>query len=538
MLVGARTARNGCVLIAARLSTRLIDLAAIFILARVLVPSDFGLVAIAASVVTILETALELPIYQILVRLPEQRKSHFDTAFTLSALRGLLLSLVAIGLAVPVSVLYDDARLVPLVCCFGMGPVFRSLSSPRLAQYHKDLNFSRDVIIDISSKVVSFMVSVGVAINTDSYWAIPIGAVGCTASIAGISYILAPFRPSMSLSEMSVFLHFMKFSSASQLISAVNWQSERLILGKLQSPANVGLFTTANDIAVIMLNSVFVPIGAPLLAAFSHQISDRAKFRHSYAMTANTTAMIGLPILVGQALVADLLIRIVLGEKFLGSVWLFQWLSISLIPTVFVVPSSAALIAVDEMHLLVRRHGIEFCIKLPILIVGFVQFGFPGLIAARLVSELVTNVYLAFAIQKILGLSIFGQLFGAWRSIVSAAAMAAAILPLRYGVMERTDVASAVSELIAVVALAAGVYIGLSLVLWTVSGRPKGAESVTLNVLRKFYESVARSDPLRKRFGVRSDFADDDRYEDAIFDDLRRLMPARGSRRRRWRLSD
>ncbi|WP_144426350.1 lipopolysaccharide biosynthesis protein [Methylobacterium sp. ARG-1] len=538
MVVGEKTAKSGFILIVTKLSTRLVDLVAIIILARILVPSDFGLVAIASSIVTILETALELPIHQILVRLPEQRKSHYDTAFTLGALRGLILSFIALCLAFPISFLYDDNRLVPLVCCFGIGPAFRSLSSPKLAHYHKNLSFSRDVKIDILSKIIAFILSISMALCTDSYWAMPVGAVGCAISIAALSYVFAPYRPTFSLAEMPTFIKFVKFSSASQIISAVNWQSERLILGKLQSPNSVGLFTTANDVAVIVVNSIFSPLGAPLLAAFSHQIGDRAKFRQSYQTAANATAMIGLPILVGQSLVADLLIRIILGENFLGSVWLFQWLSLSLIPTVFVIPSSPALIAFDEMHLLVKRHAIEFCIKLPILIIGLVEFGFYGLIAARLISEIVINIYLAFAIQTIIALPIHTQLLSAWRSIISAFLMAATVLFAKYGLIEKSNMVPALAELVFLVVLGTVIYIVSSLSLWMLAGRPTGAEAAIFNFLEKSYRRLPQFARYENMLRHRKVISVEVRNDDINFDDLKVLLPAKGNRRRRWRLGD
>ena len=78
-MLGHKTAFSGVLMVAARLISRVIDLGTMLILARLLSPSDFGLVAIAMTVVTIIEAAFELPLSQALVRLPAIKDLHYNT---------------------------------------------------------------------------------------------------------------------------------------------------------------------------------------------------------------------------------------------------------------------------------------------------------------------------------------------------------------------------------------------------------------------------------------------------------------------------
>ena len=94
--VASRATVGTGLLITSKILSRCVDIVTFAVLARLLVPADFGLIAIAMSVVAILDAVLELPIPLALMALPERTKAHFDTAFTLQLARGAILSLVLI----------------------------------------------------------------------------------------------------------------------------------------------------------------------------------------------------------------------------------------------------------------------------------------------------------------------------------------------------------------------------------------------------------------------------------------------------------
>jgi PST family polysaccharide transporter len=153
-MIGRLTAMGGLLMVGARLSTRLLDLLTMLVLARLLRPTDFGLVAIAASAVAVVEAALELPLNQALVRMPVISKSQYDTAFTLSVLRALVLTSILLLGAWPFARFYGDPRLLPLVCIMAVGSNARGMTSPRLAEYQKTMSFWRDFAIELTGSRV------------------------------------------------------------------------------------------------------------------------------------------------------------------------------------------------------------------------------------------------------------------------------------------------------------------------------------------------------------------------------------------------
>ena len=226
-VIGGQTGISSTWTIGARLISRIIALVTMIMLAHILHPEDFGLVAIAMTVIFIVEAALELPVSQALVRLDVIRLEHYDTAFTLGLLRGLLLTVIVCLISFPFARFYGDSRLIPLVCVLSIAPASRSLISPKLASFAKSFNFVPDFTMEFFGKLSAFAVAISLALFTRSYWAVAAGTLVTPVVSTLISYYVAPYRPRISLKELPAFSGFLGWITAAQIVGAVNWQTAR-----------------------------------------------------------------------------------------------------------------------------------------------------------------------------------------------------------------------------------------------------------------------------------------------------------------------
>ena len=477
-MLARKVAIGSVLMVSARLIARLVDLVTMLVLARILVPADFGLVAIAASVVSIAEAALEIPVNQALVRLSAITMRQYDTAFTLSALRGLALTIALPLMAAPVASFYGEPRLVPLICVLSLAPAARGLISPRLAEFQKAMNFWRDFWLELGGKLVAFGAGLAIALLTGSYWSIVVGTVVMPVVSSAASYIVAPYRPRLTLADLAVFRGFVGWMTAAQIVSAVNWQFERLLLGKVVTTARVGVFTASSDLAGIPFLAFFGPVLRPLLAGFSHVRDDRDRLAQSYLSSLGAIGAVGLPLLVGESLVADPAVRLILGPQWLDAVPLVELLSLSLIPALFALPAVPLIMSFGQTRLIVYRNLVEFGVKLPLAIVGLLQFGLMGIVAARLVSELAAVGVSIVLVRRLAGISASAQVVVCWRSVAASLAMALPVVALRSAMPAPMDAPSAAITLAVLVATGAGVYLVTLWLLWLVSGRPAGIEAM------------------------------------------------------------
>ena len=491
--LGQRAAAGGGLMVIARLLTRLIDLGTLLVLTRILLPTDFGLVAIAMTLVYVTEAALEMPLNQALLRLPDITRAHYDTAFTIGLIRAGVLVTIFVGGAVPFATLYGDHRLVRLVCVLGLAPAARSLQSPRLAEFQKSMSFWRDFAVELSGKLVAFAAGTTVALATHSYWAIAVGSVVYPVAMAVQSYRFAPYRPRLALSEYRVFADFVGWMSAAQLVGAVNWQIERLLLGKLEPMARLGLFTTASDLANIPFLAMFGPMARPLLAAFTHLQNDPARLRSSYQRASAAMVAIGLPLLVGDALVAEPVVRLILGARWMGSAFFVRWLSLSLIPALFTLPTVSLLMAFGRTRIFFVRNVFEISIKAPLAIAGVLTLGFTGVILARFASELSVDIFCLFVVRRLIGLTLRAQVLVCWGSMVATAAMAAAVLGALALLPPAHDAAAAALALALAVPAGAFAYAITLFAAWHAAGRPDGLERMVA------HQAAALASRLRPR---------------------------------------
>ncbi len=502
--VGRMAATGGAWMIGARLLSRVLDLVSMLVLARILQPRDFGLVAIAMSIVFVLEAVLEMPVSQALVRLPSLAGAHYDTAFTLSLLRGLLLGVAICSISVPFAHFYGDPRLVAICCVLSLAPAARGLASPRLADFARRLDFSRDFYSEIIGKSSALVVAVWMAVAFHSYWAIVLGTVASPLVGSLSSYFLAPYKPRLGLAAMPHFSEFLGWITIAQVISAINWQADRFLLGKLTSRTEMGFFTASNDLSNIPLMALFGPVLRPLNSAFSQLRLANRQLQSSYQRSAAAMVTVALPILLAQSILAEPLVRLLFGEKWISAAPMLRWLALSLIPSAFAVPLGPLAMSLDRTSIFVKRNTIEICVKLPLVIVGAIYFRFMGVIFARMVSETVTVAYCMWSVRSLIGIPIATQLLRPWRAFVAAAAMATLLLAMEHGVAVQPMVLPLVLHTALAGLLALAVYLTVLLTLWRWDRRPPGIEAMLIAFLSAGYRRVFRArhrTQVRRHFG-------------------------------------
>ncbi len=490
--VSHRTATASIWTISGKFLARLLDFVSLLVLARLLSPADFGIVAIATSVLVIVEAILDLPLTQALVRIPAPSERMFATAFTLSLMRGTAISLLMIVVAWPMALFYNDPRLFPLVAVISIAPAMRSVISPRMVLFMQRFDFRREFALDLLAKGATLIFSVGVVLATDSYWGLAIGAVAGPTTSTIVSYIFAPMRPRLSLSEWKYFQDMVGWNTVSQVLNSLNWQMDRLMLPRFTSLSTYGAFSVADNLAGIPYQTFVGPLMRPLMAAFSN-VSDRGQQITAYLKATNAIMVVAAPILLVIILLAEPIVRIVVGEKWIVAAPILQWLCIvSLIglPTT-IMPS--LVMVLDKTRYVALRMFAEFAVRAPVTVVGVVMFGLEGALAARVIAAVVAYLVCLVIMQRLIGVSIGAQLYAFVRPLVACVPMVGFLL-----LVQPVLVAMPLGlELVIVVGFcsigALALFWVFSLLLWQAVGRPDGLEAIIVRKIVPWRNGVVVS---------------------------------------------
>ncbi|MFC0588226.1 lipopolysaccharide biosynthesis protein [Novosphingobium aquiterrae] len=487
-----RVAKGAILLTLTRLSARALDFVALMVLTRHLLPADFGIVALSLSIMQVAEAVLETPTGQVLMRLPAIRRSHLDTALTIGLIRGIAIAAVLALLSAPFAHFYGDSRLIALICAISVAPACRGLKSPKLILLYRQFRFKQDGYCEFAGKLAALVVSASLAIATGSYWAIAAGTIANPLASAAVSYILVPYRLRLTLRDWRLFHRIVGWNLAGQTISALNWQTDRFVLGRLASHAVLGLFSTAREFAAITYKMLFDTLQRPIFSALATASNDPLRIREVYRRTIAATLSIALPITLGQALVAPELVRLFLGGRWTAAVPVFQIVSLTLIPGVYASLTANLFLAVGRPELVFKRNLQDFAFRVPAAILLIKWYGLYGALAALVAADVLLAFLCMHSVSKLVGLSVVAQLWAARRGLFSAAVMVGAIMAARLVTPAADSTEAAVTGLVMVVPLAGLAYVAAHLLVWVASGRPNGIEEVGLRIGRQALARIPR----------------------------------------------
>jgi O-antigen/teichoic acid export membrane protein len=471
--LSARTIRAGIWTVGARLSSRLIDFAVLLVLARLLGPADFGLVATAMTVIYIVEAVLELPLTFVLVRLPEVTDRMYDTAFTLGLIRGLLVAGLMAGLSWPLASLYGDPRLMPLICTLALAPAARGLISPRMVIFEKALDFRRKGILELLGKAVAGVIAISIAVATGNYWAVAAGTVSTPVVMMIVSYMMAPMRLRLSLADWPLFSSMTGWNFLSQIVSALNWQVDRLILPLYVDITAFGRFTTANDIAALPFQAIVQPTSVPLFSALVNA-REKGNLVGAYLKACAGIVMLMAPVMCFMALMAGPVIHILLGPDWSSGAPILAGVALTSLVVLPTVPMSALVLVLDRPRLVALRSFVELAVRVPLTVVGIIFAGISGAIAAKAGAGAALLLMTLFSVRSVAGIPFRDQL----RSSLSPMVALVPGVAFLYGVPDLTQYGAYLYPALALVGIVFGaIYVAGLYGLWWVSGRPAGLES-------------------------------------------------------------
>ena len=475
-------AAAGTTLVAGRLSAKLVDVATLVVLGRILGPADFGLVALAMVFVLIAEGVTEVPVSAALVRERTLPRVLFDTAFTLSLLRGVLVAFTLGLLTWPAARVLDEPRLSALMPVLALAPIARGLFSPRLAVYARRYDHRAEFVLELLGKLGGFCLAVSVALGTESYWAIAVGTVSAPVLSAALSYRLAPYVPRLRLLAWRRFAGFFGWNSAAQAISTISWQMDRLLLGLLAPPALLGRYAVAASLASTVHQAVAVPIGRPLTAAFSMSRTADASAT-AYLAALRGTALVVAPVAVALSLCAKPIVATLLGEGWEEAGTVLRWLPIAGLGGLLAQPAWALAVSVDRTAFLARKAALELVVRVAALSALLVPLGMMGAVVAQAMVVTAGSACAAVFARTVLGLTVISQLRQLFAPVLGIAAMASTFTAVVHLLGDGAGSALASVKLCSALGAAGVAYLAVVSLTWRASGRPDGIEQVVARLL-------------------------------------------------------
>jgi len=476
------TAVRGAFLsVAMRWTDRLLSLLSTVILARLLVPGDFGLVAMAMVAVGFFDVLLDLGVGAALIQHDHAGREEFSTAWTLRLAQCVVTALLLVALSPLVADYYDDPRVSGVLRVAAITVLIGGFENIGTVSFQRNMELGRDFQFVVFKRLVSVACTIALAVALRSYWALILGSLVSRLMGVGVSYWMSGFRPHLTLSRVSGIWTFSQWSLLTGIARYLNGAIPRLVLGGRANAAALGTYAVGEEVAMLPTSELLAPLGRVMFPAFAAARHSPGELLRLVTLAQAVQALLAIPLSLGVVLVADDAIPLLLGQQWTNAVPIAQIVALTGVATALGYSPGYMLTVTGRMHVLCGYTWAKTLLLVLLILLVFrgadaERIAMAGLVASA--AGLVTLQAIAWkALPGFGGMRFWSQ---TWRPVLSAAFMSAVVSAVSVALVD----AERVLRLIAEIGAGALVY-GLStLALWRAVGRPLGAESYLLERVR------------------------------------------------------
>jgi lipopolysaccharide exporter len=476
----AKVARGAMWIFSGGLIARLLGAANTIVVARLLVPADIGLVAVAVLAMQLLQGFSDIGVSQAVVKFRDATRDDLNTLFTLSLLRGALVGLLLLIAAPLMAAFYNDPRMAGVFLGVAAAPVISGLINPRFFEFERDLRFSREFILTVVNKFAGVVVSVTVAIVFRTYWAIILGMLAGVVVQLILSYAMRPFAPRLSFKSMQKVFGFSGWLTGVSFVAALNNKLDTPILARAIGTGGAGIYFMGFQLSEMIAGQLALPLSRAIYPGLSTLQGEPERMRRAFLHGVAALGVIAMPAAFGLAFVAEDATALLLGEKWLGAIPVIQILApVAGLQSLFYASQSYAM-ALGLTRLVFFRELVYFLIRLPVFVWAVLTYGLEGAIWAAAGLGLF-HVALNLALYaRTSGGRFWEPLISARRSLIATAAMAVWFLWLHpnFGGADIgvSDTLALGLRLLADISAGAAVYGTAMVAAWVAEGRPDGVE--------------------------------------------------------------
>lgn len=467
-----------------RWSLRLMGLVSTLIVARLLSPADFGLVAMASLVMGLVETFLDADAANALLRTPNASKQFADSAWTIKVIQSAIVAL-AVAIAAPFAAEYfNEPRVAPVIWASIISILFSGFGSVGPLMARKELNFSLEVKVMLISRVATLVATIALALAWHSYWALVVG--GLVGQVVGFiaGYRLHPYRPRFTFSHARELWGFSQWMLVSGIGIFFARKLDGFVVGRVGTAQSLGIYNIAMEIGQMVTMELGAPLNRALLPVLSTLHGEPQRMRDALMKTVAAVNTVTLPAGIGLALVSNLIVPVVLGRAWVAAIPFLALFSVIGAVRFVIGPYYTLFMTLGLSRTLAFMSWLELVLFAALAAV-FWSRGIEGIAYARLGSTiLIVIVWLELGRRH--GLHLGSLIRAIARPAIGCGLMALALwlAPLPNW--------NDVILLAARIAIGGTVYVGWIAASWIAIGRPDGLENHAIAQIASIRSTILR----------------------------------------------
>ncbi len=302
---------------------RLITLVSAIILARLLQPEDFGLMAIAVTVIGLFEGFTSLGLNAGIIQGDSVEREDYDVAWTYGYLiRGLLLFLIIFIISDHISTFYNLPQLALVLKVLSIQQLFFGFGNIWLIEYIREVDYKKDFYISFLSQIFRVLTVVPMAIYFRNIWALVAGILVKALTGLLLQYIFVKKRPKINF-DYYRFKKLLKFSIpiiGVQFVTIIKGSADKILLGKMLGISQLGYYQIATRFGFELPSEIKSVVSQIMFPAFSRMKSSNDRLKKGFINVFSLTLIIAIPICTFIFLNASNIILVFLGGKWIYAV--------------------------------------------------------------------------------------------------------------------------------------------------------------------------------------------------------------------------
>jgi polysaccharide transporter, PST family len=465
---------------AMRWTIRLLGMVNVIILARLLAPEDFGLIAMSSIIINLVTTVTDGSVDHAIARAKDPKKSDYDSAWTLQIGVGAANAFLIIAISPFFVWLFDDSRLQVLFFIGAFAPLIIGFENIGTVNFRRALDFKKEYRYWVARKLIKIVITIGMALLLRNYLALALAAPISAAFTVILSYRMSNYRPTFDLSRISHIWDFSKWLIVLDTSRLFERRGDEFAAGIYGIADQVGHYSVASDLATMPTREMIEPLDRVILPALAPHSNIEATLRPILASSLGLIIAVSCATGFGMYLIADPFVRLFLGSQWIESIAFFEMIALSAVAGGIALGFRPIFLVLGEERRLAIIYFISLVIFLPIFIYLAGAHSFLAMAQARI----------ALAIWLVIGSLVYplrtrlinwqGLLGALWRPLLASASM---IICVR--LIQSTHLDGLLWILLRDVVVGALTFTMTMLLSWRLFSRQEGLEAQAYKFIQK-----------------------------------------------------
>ena len=381
--IKGRSVRGGAVTIASQAAKFILHTGSTAILARLLTPADFGLIAMVSVFTGFVNLFKDLGLSMATIQKKDITHQQVSNLFWVNIAMSCLLMGIAAAISPFVARFYGEPRLIPITIAIGCTFIFGGLIAQHTALMRRQMRFRTLAVIEIVAMAASIAAAVIAAFSGMTYWSLVI----MTAVRGMVNVVLvwwqSPWRPGRPVRGSGVrpMLAFGGNLTGSNVLGYLTRNADNFIIGYTLGSASLGIYTKAYGLLTLPMSQFSVPLRSIMIPALSRLQDEPKQYRRFFLQVLSAITLITMPMVTFLFVSADEIVYIFLGNQWAAAATAFRYLA----PAAFL---SAIAFAPGWLFITTGRTGAQFrwaMLSTPVTVIGFligVNWGINGVAAS------------------------------------------------------------------------------------------------------------------------------------------------------------